>query len=209
LILSELGYRVGLFDLDFTSPSIHIILGIEQKFPREDKGIIPPKVHGIEFMSVFFYSGNNAFPLRGRDVSNIIIELLTITKWGSLDFLIIDVPPGIGDASLDIIRLIKKTELFPVTLESRLALDTIKKIIRLAKENNIPILGVVENMSRDNSSIVERELKEFCIPFLGKIRFDDEIENALGNKEKLLKTKFVQDLRKIVLENLGLIGIND
>ena len=202
LILSEIGYKVGLIDLDFTSPSIHTILGVKKKFPKEDKGIVPPEVYGIKFMSIYFYSGDNVLPLRGKDVSNIIIELLTITRWGSLDFLIIDIPPGIRDTSLDIIRLIRGIELFLVTLESKLAIDTIRKIIKLAKENKVPILGVVENMSRDNFSIVKEEMKKIHIDFLGEIRFDDEIEDALGNKEKLLKTKFIQDLRNIVSKGL-------
>ncbi|MFZ1039199.1 MAG: P-loop NTPase, partial [Candidatus Bathyarchaeia archaeon] len=69
LTLAKKGYKVGLFDLDFTSPSTHIILSIEGVRPKEDKGIIPPKVHGLEYMSIVYYSRDQATPLRGADVS--------------------------------------------------------------------------------------------------------------------------------------------
>ncbi|RLF93197.1 ATP-binding protein, partial [Thermococci archaeon] len=110
LNLSKMGYRVGLLDMDFCGPSTHIILGIKDIYPEEDKGVIPPQSHGIKFMSIIYYAGDNPSPLRGVDISNALIELLAVTLWGELDFLIIDMPPGIGDAILDVIRLIKKIE---------------------------------------------------------------------------------------------------
>ncbi len=96
-------HKIGLFDLDFTSPSTDLILGIKNARPIEDKGIIPPKVHGLEYMSIVYYSGDQPAPLRGADVSNALIELLAITKWENLDYLILDMPPGISDATLDLI----------------------------------------------------------------------------------------------------------
>src|SRR3990170_4890960 len=106
LALSRRGCKVGLFDLDFTSPSTHIILNAENAQPKEEKGIIPPVVKGIAYMSLVYYTGDKATPLRGADVSNALIELLSVTQWGKLDFLVIDMPPGIGDAVLDLLRLV-------------------------------------------------------------------------------------------------------
>ena len=92
LILSS-EWRVGLLDLDFEAPSDHVILGIgEDVFPKEDKGIIPPEIHGIKFMSMFFFTGRSAAAFRGIALRNAMIELLAITKWGSLDFLVVDLP---------------------------------------------------------------------------------------------------------------------
>ena len=105
LNLRDRNYKVGLLDLDFTSPSTHFILGIEGLYPEEEYGIIPPDAHGLSYMSITHYSLDKPAPLRGADVSNAIIELLAITRWGELDYLIIDMPPGIGDATLDVIRL--------------------------------------------------------------------------------------------------------
>jgi len=202
LIVSKLGYKVGLWDLDFSGPSIHVILGIDNVLPKEEKGIIPPEIHGIKFMSIIYYVGDRPSPLRGIDLSNALIELLAITRWGSLDFLIIDMPPGIGDMTLDVIRLMKKTEFLIVATQSKLTLETVKKMLNLLEELKIPILGVVENMKIIDSPFIKNQLKIFDVPFLGKINFDKKFEDSLGNTNKLLKTSFARDLKKIILDEL-------
>ncbi|MEM3393462.1 MAG: P-loop NTPase, partial [Candidatus Methanomethylicia archaeon] len=95
--LAKMGYKVGLLDTDFTSPSTHVILGVKDVTPIEDKGIIPPEIYGIKYMSITYYTQNNPIPLRGKEISNALMEILTITKWKSLDYLVIDAPPGISD----------------------------------------------------------------------------------------------------------------
>lgn len=199
LILSKLDYKVGLLDLDFCGPSTDVILGISNVFPKEEKGIIPPEVYGIKFMSIIYYVGNKPSPLRGIDISNAIIELLAITRWGKLDFLIIDMPPGIGDTTLDVIRLMKRIEFFIVATQSKVTLETVKKILKLLKELSTPTLGIIENMKIIRSSFVRDQLKIFDVPFLGEISFDKNFEDAIGSPNKLSKTRFSQDLKKIVL----------
>ena len=73
---------------------------------KKNKGIVPPTVEGLAYMSLVYFVGDNPAPLRGADVSNALIELLSVTQWGKLDFLVIDMPPGIGDAVLDLVRLL-------------------------------------------------------------------------------------------------------
>ena len=152
LTLSRSGYKVGLLDLDFCGPSAHVILGIKGIYPKEEKGIIPPEIYGIRFLSIIYYAGDNPSPLRGVDISNAIIELLAITQWGSLDFLIIDMPPGISDATLDVIRLMKRAEFLIVTTQSKVALETVKKVLKILKELRFPIIGVIENMRVSKAS---------------------------------------------------------
>src|SRR3990172_6783164 len=108
LTLAKKGCKVGLFDLDFTSPSTHTILAAKNAHPTEDKGLIPPNVQGLEYMSLIYYTNDQPAPLRGTDTSNALIELLAVTRWSQLDYLIIDIPPGIGDAVLDLIRLVNR-----------------------------------------------------------------------------------------------------
>jgi ATP-binding protein involved in chromosome partitioning len=115
LDLAEKGHSVGLLDLDFTSPATHVILGIEGLFPEEDYGIIPPLAHGFRYMSITHFALDKPAPLRGADVSDAIIELLAITLWGDLDYLIIDMPPGLGDATLDVIRFVEGIKEAPGT----------------------------------------------------------------------------------------------
>jgi ATP-binding protein involved in chromosome partitioning len=197
LTLAHNGRKVGLFDLDFTSPSTHIILGAQNTQPKEEKGIIPPTVRGLEYMSLIYFVGDNPAPLRGADVSNALIELLSITQWGTLDFLVIDMPPGIGDAVLDLVRLIKRIEFLIVTTPSLLAFETVKKQVSLLFELNMPIIGVIENMKRNEAKAVAKETGTLGLRFLGEIPFDPQVENAIGNETKLLNTAIGKKIKKV------------
>ena len=202
LTLARKGYTVGLFDLDFTSPSSHIILGVDNVHPEEERGVVPPEVHGIKYMSVVFYAGERVSPLRGADVSNALIELLAVTLWNTLDFLIMDMPPGISDATLDLLRLIKNVKFLVVTTPSRLAFETVKKLTSLLAELNVPVIGVIENMKMKDSSFIKAEVEKMGMEFWGEAPFDPELEEALGDVSRLLDTKFSRSLEGIVEENL-------
>lgn len=197
LALARRGYKTGLFDLDFTSPSTHVILGIGNVKPKEEKGIIPPQIHGIAYMSIIYYSGEHAAPLRGADVSNALIELLAITKWGELDFLIIDMPPGIGDATLDVIRLIKRINFLIVTTPSQLAFETVRKLVQLLRDLKVQVLGVVENMKMGDSDVVRRKTESLGLKYLGEVNFDSKIEDAMGNVNGLLLSNFGKRINEI------------
>ena len=194
LELAKKNYKVGLFDLDFTSPSAHIILGIEGLQPKEEKGIIPPRTHGIRFMSITYYSGDLATPLRGADVSNALIELLAITRWGKLDYLILDMPPGIGDATLDLIRLIKNIRFLIVTTSSQLAFETVKKLVSLLTKQKVAVLGVVENMKMDKSTNIQHSVEKLGLEFITEIPYDPAIEEALGKTDKLMRTSLARKI---------------
>jgi len=190
--------KVGLFDLDFTSPSTHLILGVKNALPKENKGIIPPQVKGLVYMSLIYYSKDQAVPLRGADVSNALIELLAVTQWGKLDFLIIDMPPGIGDAVLDLLRLVKRVEFLIVTTPSLLAFETVKKQATLLRELKFPIIGVIENMKMSNSDNIQLKTGKLGLNFLGEIPYDPKVEEAIGNKNKLLETMIAEKIREIL-----------
>jgi ATP-binding protein involved in chromosome partitioning len=197
LVLAKKNCKVGLFDLDFTSPSTHVILGIEDVKPKEDKGIVPPLVNCMEYMSIVYYSGEKASPLRGADVSNALIELFSIVRWGKLDFLVIDMPPGIGDATLDLIRLIKNIEFLIVTTPSQLAFETVRKLVSLLKEQRISVRGLIENMKMNDSSVIQQETQKLGVKFLGQIPYDAEVEEAIGNTDELSGTIFAKKVNEI------------
>ncbi len=197
LSLAKMSYRVGLLDLDFYGPSCHLILGIKGVYPEEEKGIIPPEVSGIRFMSIVYYAEDNPLMARGIDISNSIIELLAITRWGKLDFLIIDMPPGIGDTTLDVIRLLKRIEFLVVTTPSKLALETVKKTLEMLKEAKVPIIGVIENMKVKDSPWIRDEIEKLGVMFLEEIDFDTSLEDCVGDREKLLASPFARDINKI------------
>ena len=197
LTLAKKGFKTGLFDLDFTSPSTHLILGVQEMQPKEEKGIIPPEVYGLKYMSIVYYSSNQVTPLRGADISNALIELLAITRWEKLDFLVIDMPPGIGDATLDLLRLVKNVKFLVITTPSRLAFETVRKLASLLRRLEIPIVGIVENMKMDDSKFIQTQVKNLGLPFLGEIPFDNKIEDAIGNVDKLLETVFAKKVESI------------
>ncbi|MCD6445355.1 P-loop NTPase [Candidatus Bathyarchaeota archaeon] len=202
LILAKKNYKVGLFDLDFTSPSTHIILEAENIHPIEEKGVVPPTIHGLKYMSIIYYSGKYVSPLRGADISNALIELLAITRWNTLDFLIIDMPPGISDATLDIIRFLRKIKFLIVTTPSKLAFETVRKLVSLLSELKTPIIGVVENMKMTENQFIKEQTGKLNVKFWGEIPFDPELESTIGNVNKLLKTRFSEKLKEITCYNL-------
>lgn len=184
LLLAEKGRKAGLFDLDFAGASDHVILGAKGLFPKEEKGLEPPLLRGVKFMSLAFFSEGRAVPLRGANVSDAIIELLAITQWGELDFLVLDMPPGINDAALDVMRFLPRAEVLAVTVPSVLARSVLERSMDLYKKLGVPVLGVIENMADGGK------------PGRAAVRRDAALEGALGCPEKLLKTAFAGDLRK-------------
>jgi ATP-binding protein involved in chromosome partitioning len=201
LTLARKGCKVGLFDLDFTSPSTHMILGARDAQPKEEKGIVPPVVKGLEYMSLVYYSGDHATPLRGADVSNALIELLSVTRWSELDFLVIDMPPGIGDAVLDLIRLVRNIEFLIVTTSSQLAFETVKKLVNLLQDLKVPIVGVVENMKMNRAKSIRQQTEKLGLKFLAEIPYDLKIEEAIGDETKLLDTVLAQRIKEMSADN--------
>ena len=197
LNLAKKGYAVGLFDLDFTSPSTHAILGIGGERPKENKGIVPPTVHGLKYMSITYYSHDLATPLRGADVSNALVELMSTTRWGKLSYLVLDMPPGIGDATLDAVRFINNIEFLIVTTPSRLAFETVKKLVTLLHALRVPVLGVVENMKMNDSKTIKQETQKLGLKFLEEIHYDSKVEAAIGDPDKLLQTALAYKVKHL------------
>lgn len=181
--LSEKKHRVGLLDLDLTSSTDHIILGADNLYPKEDMGLIPPEFEGIKFMSFQFFSGSSAFAVRGSSISNAIKELLCVTLWGELDFLIVDMPPGFSDTTFDVQKLFKKFSVIAVSTPSPLSKKILGRMIRLYTDMNVRTV-YVENMSREKKK--------------NHIRFDSKIDMAIGDVEKIKKTDFYKDVLKIL-----------
>ena len=198
LLLAKQGSAVGLLDMDLCGPSDHVILGITGAYPEEDKGLIPPEAYGVRFMSITYFAGHNPVPMRGQEVSNAIIEMLAITRWPDLDFLIIDMPPGTGDPALDVIRLIKRVEFLVVTTQSRVALAMAEKELAVFQELQVKVAGVLENLRQNETGLAAaNELSRFPAPFFGPIAYDPGLEAALGDGEKILQTGFAAQLTPV------------
>jgi ATP-binding protein involved in chromosome partitioning len=202
LILTELGYKTGLLDMDLCGPSDHLILGAQNVRPVEDKGMVPPLVSGIRFMSIVLYSFNRPAVFRKEDYANAVVELLAVTLWGELDFLIVDSPPGIENAFLDSIRLMKNPEFLLLATDSKIVLETVRKMLEILKDLKIRILGIIENLKIKGVHTAQTDLASYDVPFLGQLPVDPGIENCLGDIAKLRETEYYKTLKEIILSRV-------
>ena len=187
--LSEKGYKVGILDADLHGPSVAIMLGFEgKKLQGSLEGIIPMSVSSnLVAVSMASLIETSDAPLiwRGPLKMMALKQFLGEVEWGNLDFLIIDSPPGTGDEPLSICQLIPELDGgIIVTTPQKVALLDSRKCVNFLKNLNIPILGIVENMSGlkcphcgknidlFKSGGGEKAAEEFKIPFLGKIPID-------------------------------------
>jgi len=198
LILFKHNFNTGLLDLDITNPTAHLILGIDiSKFsPKEEKGVIPPVIAGIRFMTIAYYSKDEAIPLRGHEIVDVIREVLAITIWGQLDYLIIDTPPGLSDEVLEILRL-ARPEVLIVTTPSPLSLKSCERLMKLLKDSQVSIVGLIENMSYDTNAKIVTLCSKYRVKYLGKIPYIRNLDNYIGRLEDFIKCEFVKYLENI------------
>lgn len=201
LILAREGQRIGLLDLDFHGASTHIFLGATPRFPEESHGLIPLSVReGLELMSIAAFTGEKAVPLRGDGVSNALIELLAVTIWGELDYLVVDMPPGIGDEVLDIIRFMGRSEVVVISTPSVVSVRVVERLLRMFLEIEVKIRGIIENMCPQNrgSDLQTKLVEELGIDHLGVIPYYPDLEAVIGSPNKLLSSPFGSALAKIL-----------
>ncbi len=147
--LSKLGAKVGLLDADITGPNIPIMMGVESYEPQaKDNRIVPAFNHGVKCISMaFFVSQDTPLIWRGPMLDKAIRQFLRDVEWGELDYLIVDMPPGTGDAQLSMVQATDLAGGVIVTTPQDVALLDGRKGLSMFKQMNVPILGFVENMS--------------------------------------------------------------
>lgn len=149
LALAETGAKVGLLDCDIYGPSVPLMFGISGR-PQvtPDKKIVPLQSHGLRLMSIGFLAGENAPVIwRGPMVHGVIRQFLSDVKWGALDYLVLDLPPGTGDAALTICQTAPLAGAVIVTTPQEMSLIDARKGLQMFRRVNVPVLGIVENMS--------------------------------------------------------------
>ncbi len=204
LLLARSGKRTGLLDFDFHGASDHLFLGNKLHFPEEEFGILPLETaFNLKFMSIAVFTGEHGVPMRGYDITNAILELLAVTIWGELDYLIVDMPPGIGDEVLDLIRFMERSEIIIVSSPSSVSVKIVKRLLVMFLELGMNVKGLIENMTQgdtNSSSSVRRLAEETNISFLGSLPYDDDLETAIGNPEHLVQTGFSETMGIILSE---------
>ena len=153
--LADLGYKVGVIDADIYGPSMHIMFGLQGSVPNaiEIDGktkIKPLESYGVKLLSIgFFAQSKQAMVWRGPMASKALNQLIWDAHWGDLDYLVVDLPPGTGDIHLSLVQSIPLTGAIVVSTPQEIALADAKKGINMFQMEsiNVPVLGIVENMS--------------------------------------------------------------
>jgi len=142
------GAKVGLLDADVYGPNIPMMMGINERPKGHNNKIIPPEAYNVKIMSMgFSVDANQPVIWRGPMIHNALRQFLQDVEWGSLDYLVIDLPPGTGDASLSLAQSLSLTGAVIVTTPQQVALSDVVRGVAMFQQLNVPILGVIENMS--------------------------------------------------------------
>jgi len=199
LALCRMGLRVGLLDADVYGPSVPTMLGLSER-PRAESGmLLPPEKFGLKIMSFgFFTEGAKPLIWRGPLVGKTIKQLLNDVLWGTLDCLVVDLPPGTGDPSITIAQSIPGVAVVIVTTPQEVALSDVRRAIHMFEEMNIGICGIVENMSYFSCSHSQERIaifgsgggetlsRETGLPLLGSIPIDLELGKGADRGDPLM-----------------------
>jgi ATP-binding protein involved in chromosome partitioning len=180
--LQRLGARVGLLDCDIYGPSIPLMMGIQEKpTVSDEERLLPPTRHGVKLMSMgFLIDPEQAVIWRGPMIQKTIQQFVGQVDWGELDYLVVDLPPGTGDAQLSLCQTVPLDGGVIVTTPQEASLGVVRKGVTMFEKVNVPILGIVENMSYFTAPDGSRfeifghgggraEAARKGVPFLGEI----------------------------------------
>ncbi|HEY4715691.1 MAG TPA: iron-sulfur cluster carrier protein ApbC [bacterium] len=221
--------KTGLLDADIYGPSLPIMMGINEKpLATPDKRIIPLEKHGLKLMSIGFLLENDAPVIwRGPMVTQLLQQFLRNVEWGELDYLIIDLPPGTGDTQLTLVQTIPLSGAIIVTTPQDIALIDASRGLQMFNKVNVPVLGIVENMSYFICSNCGHRTEIFShgggqktserlgVPFLGEIPIDPVIR-ASGDSGKPViienpvsqQSKAFMEIARRIAAGLSVISIS-
>ena len=221
--LQALGHRVAILDADIYGPSLPRLLGINRKPTTADNKIIPLEAFGLKVMSIGFLVDEDAPTIwRGPMVMSALEQMLRDVAWGDPDILIIDMPPGTGDAQLTLSQRAQLAGAVIVSTPQDLALIDARKGLNMFHKVNVPVLGIVENMSYfvcpscgEQSHIfghggAEAEATKLGLPFLGKVPLEIEIRTnsdagtpIVASKPESTYASIYRDIAAKVFDNLS------
>ncbi len=217
--LRRQGYNIGISDADSTGPSRAKIFGLSGKPFADEKGVIPKESEsGIKIISMNLLLDTPDTPViwRGPIINGVIRQLFNDVNWGDLHFMLVDLPPGTGDAPLTVFQSLPVDAVVIVSTPQDLAMLIVRKSINMAKQMNVPIAGLVENMSymvcpHCSSHIemfeelgLEKVSGDLKVNFLGKLPFDPQV-NRLADKGRLeeYSSSATQEVTRLVREETG------
>ena len=189
--LTHLGAKVGLLDCDIYGPSIPLMMGVHEKpTVNEAERLVPPTAHGVKVMSIgLLVTDDQPVIWRGPMITKTIQQFLLAVEWGDLDFLLVDLPPGTGDALLSLCQTVPLDGGVIISTPQEASLGVVRKGIAMFRKVNVPILGIVENMSYFTAPNGERveifghgggkeEAARQNVPFFGEVPIFTEIREG-------------------------------
>ena len=218
LALAEEGQRVGLLDADIYGPSLPTMLGVtEPPEVTEDRKIYPGQAHGMQVLSMgFLIDPEQAVIWRGPMVFSAVKQFLKDAMWEELDYLVVDMPPGTGDAQLTLVQQVPLAGVVMVTTPQEVALADVRRGVQMFRQVEVPVLGIVENMSYflcpDNgkkydifgSGGGERVANQFDLPLLAQIPIESRIrEGGDTGRPLMLQGDAPKEARGVFLELAG------
>ncbi len=190
IALAALGFKTGLMDADIYGPSLPTLFGLSEKVKTRDGKIVPVDAHGVRAMSIgLLVDEDQALAWRGPMVMGAIRQLISDVDWGPLDVLLIDTPPGTGDAHLSLIQSKLLSGAIIVSTPQEMALADVRRGVSLFRKTDTPIIGVIENMAwleNENGPRqylfgeggAERAARELDAPFLGAVALFPDLRQA-------------------------------
>ncbi|MEM9617636.1 MAG: Mrp/NBP35 family ATP-binding protein [Pseudomonadota bacterium] len=190
IALARKGYKTGLLDADIYGPSLPTLFGLKGKAEVKDGKVVPFEAHGVRAMSIgLIVDPEQALAWRGPMVMGALRQLMSDVEWGELDFLLIDTPPGTGDAHLSLIQTKRLSGVVIVSTPQEMALADVRRGVQLFRKTQTPIIGVIENMAWLETSDgarqylfgeggAERAAKALEAPFLGAVPLYPELREA-------------------------------
>ena len=187
VVLAQSGARVGLLDADIYGPNIPTMMGVQTQVKHRDNMMIPEIAHGVKIMSIgFLVKPGQPIVWRGPMLHTAIQQFLSQVEWGELDYLVVDLPPGTGDAALSLSQSLPLSGSVIVTLPQKVSLDDAARNLGMFRMLGVPIIGVVENMSflelPDGTRMDvfgsgggEQLANESEVPFIGQIPLDPNV----------------------------------
>ena len=197
--LAQTGARVGLMDADIYGPNIPTMMGIHDIPGTQGNRLIPAEAYGVKLMSMgFLVKPGQPLIWRGPMLNSAIHQFLADVEWGELDYLIIDLPPGTGDASLSLAQMLPLSGVIIVTLPQAVSLEDASRGLSMFQTLEVPILGVIENMRGEifGSGGGEDLARIAKVPFLGAVPMDQSVRIGGDTGEPVVVSQPESDAAK-------------
>ncbi|GAB4272474.1 MAG: Mrp/NBP35 family ATP-binding protein [Candidatus Promineifilaceae bacterium] len=214
IALAKEGASVGLLDADILGPNIPMMMGVDKMPPPQNRKMIPAEAYGVKLISTaFLIKPDQPLIWRGPMLHSAIQQLLTDVEWGQLDYLVVDLPPGTGDAQLTLAQVLPLSGALVITQPMQVAASDALRGLKTFEKLDVPILGVIENMSGEffGTGAGEKLARDYNTEFLGSIPLDANIRKGGDSGQPIVvaypESEAAKAIRKIARAVAGRVSV--